>query len=224
MPTGNICKIFGEIVQNFQPGSWVFKPIPLLSVNLVVMSRLFYTLFLCIFSFALFPQSRDIEGVKIPDKLSLENEALVLNGAGVREKYFLDLYVCALYLRSKSEDPIKIMNADEKMAIRITIVSSFVSNSAMQKAVREGFEKSTNGNTKPLAREIEMIISAFNDPITKGDMYEITYSPAAGCHLFKNGTKKIQIPGLKFKQALFGIWLGSNPAHTELRNELMGKD
>ena len=60
-----------------------------------------------------------IEGVTLPATLKVEEKDLVLNGGGLREKYFLDLYVGGLYLVSKSTDADAIIAADAPMAIRI---------------------------------------------------------------------------------------------------------
>jgi hypothetical protein len=170
-----------------------------------------------------FGQDRVVSGVKFPGHIIAEKDALFLNGAGIREKYFMDMYVCGLYLKNRSTDPNTILNADEKMGLRLVIVSSMVSNSVMQKAVREGFEKSTNNNTAPIKKEIETFITAFSDEIKKGDAFELNYVPGTGCVVTKNGVEKTRIAGLAFKKALFGIWLGSNPAHEELRNDLLGQ-
>jgi len=51
---------------------------------------------------------------------------LVLNGAGYRSKYWLSLYVGALYVTKKTSDPESIIEADEKMALQITIISSLI--------------------------------------------------------------------------------------------------
>src|SRR5512134_72122 len=53
-----------------------------------------------------------LSGVEIPDTLSLANggPALVLNGAGVREKLFLDIYIGALYLPAKTRDARAILS------------------------------------------------------------------------------------------------------------------
>jgi hypothetical protein len=43
-----------------------------------------------------------VSGVKVDAKLSIEGQSLVLNGAGTREKMWIDLYVGSLYLPKKS--------------------------------------------------------------------------------------------------------------------------
>ena len=58
-------------------------------------------------------QVKTIEGIDFPLELTMNSEELVLNGGGLREKLgFLDLYVGALYLPSKSSDASEIILAD----------------------------------------------------------------------------------------------------------------
>jgi hypothetical protein len=168
-------------------------------------------------------QDKTISGIKIPGKVLTDNQELLLNGAGVREKYFMDMYVCSLYLTGRTADADKICSADESSVLKIQIVSSLVSTKAMQSAVEEGFGKSTSNKTGPIRNEIDEFIAAFNDPIVKGDVFEIRYSARAGTTIFKNGTKKKNIAGLPFKKAMMGIWLGKEPAQKDLKENLLGK-
>ena len=55
-------------------------------------------------------QVEKIEGIDFPQKLSISEAELGLNGGGLREKLgFLDLYVGALYLPEKSNDADEIV-------------------------------------------------------------------------------------------------------------------
>lgn len=162
-----------------------------------------------------------VGGVKMPGHIVVGEEKMLLNGAGVRNKYYIDMYVCGLYLKSRATNPHEVRNADEKMGIRLHIISGMVTNKRMQQAIREGFDKSTNNKSTVFTKEIETLISAFSEPIKKDDVFELHYSNTAGSMIFKNGLKKVQIKGLDFKKALFGIWLGDNPSHKELRDQLM---
>lgn len=66
---------------------------------------------------------------------------LVLNGTGIRVKYFMDMYVGALYMKNKASDAASIILADEAMVIRLQIVSSLVSSDVMKEAgIGWGFE------------------------------------------------------------------------------------
>ena len=166
----------------------------------------------------------EISGVTPASKIKVDNQELQFNGAGLREKFFLDLYVGALYVTNKSSDPVSIMNADEGMAITIDIVSGLISSEKMIDAVNEGFENSTNGNTEPLADKIQKFKDAFKEEITKGDHYVIGYTKGGGTTVLKNGKKVVTIPGYEFKKALFGIWLCDEPADEDLKEGMLGMD
>lgn len=163
-----------------------------------------------------------VSGVTVPAQPQAA-QGLVMNGIGVRVKYFMDMYVGALYLKTKSTEAAPIIVADEPMVIRLQIVSSLVSSDVMKEAVNEGFEKSTGGNTAVIKTEIQKFMEAFNEPIKKGDVFEIAYVPGTGVTVYKNGTAKKTIAGLPFKKALFGIWLGAKPAQEDLKKGLLGK-
>jgi hypothetical protein len=161
--------------------------------------------------------------VTLDNTLNFGNTELILNGAGIRKKAMvLKLYSGGLYLGKKSKDATTIINADETMAIRLVITSSFVSSEAMQGAVNEGFEASTGENTAPIATEIEKFISFFNDEIVEKDMFDITYQKT-GVVVYKNEKELGTIEGLNFKKALFGIWLGEDPADNKLKKGMLGK-
>lgn len=159
----------------------------------------------------------------LPGSLMAETETLVLNGRGTRTKLFLTLYEAGLYLQEKSRDADSIVAADKPMAIRLIIKSSFITSEKMESATLEGFEKSTNGNTSPLDKEIKAFIAVFREKIQKDDIYEMFYLPGTGVKVLKNNKPATLIQGLAFKKALFGIWLSLNPVQVSLKRELLGE-
>ena len=152
------------------------------------------------------------------------NETLKFNGAGIREKYFLDMYVGSLYLSEKSQDKNKIMNTDETMAITLDIVSSLITSEKMITAVDEGFKSSTNGNIASIESKINTFKAIFKKEIKKGDHFVIAYEKGKGVVVTKNGKAEEAIPGLAFKKALFGIWFCNKPADIDLMNGMLGKN
>ncbi|HXH17811.1 MAG TPA: chalcone isomerase family protein [Chitinophagales bacterium] len=163
-----------------------------------------------------------IEGKSFPNTLNTEKGTLVLNGGGVREKLWIDVYVAALYLTSRSNNAAQIIQADQPMAVRMHIVSGMVNSENMSEAVHEGFEKSTNRNTAPLKDKIEAFIQVFKEPIKVDDVFLIVYLPGEGIKIYKNEMYKAVIQGLDFKKALFGIWLGDTPVSTGLKKGMLG--
>ena len=164
-----------------------------------------------------------ISGVKVDAKLAIDGQDLVLNGAGLREKLWIDLYVGSLYLPQKSTNANDIMNSAEGAAIKLNIVSGMITSEKMINAVNEGFENATGGKTAPLKAKIDKFKGFFKDVINKKDVFIIVYVPNEGVSVYKNGTKKGTIEGMDFKKALFGIWLGNNPADDDLKAGMLGK-
>lgn len=162
-------------------------------------------------------------GVSIPNNVSFEGEKLVLNGVGVREKFWMDMYAGALYLGSKSSDDKAIINANDPMAIKLHMVSSLITSEKMIEAVNEGFENATNGKTSAISSEISKFKAFFIDEINKEDVFDIVYIPAKGVLVYKNGKEKGVIKGMEFKKALFGIWLSDKPADKKLKQGMLGK-
>jgi len=148
-------------------------------------------------------------------------ETLIMNGGGTRSKYFIELYSAGLYLKNKSKDPIAISYQDETMSIRIKITSRLINRETMIEAIQEGFEKSTNSNTKELKDRIELINKYYAKEIKKGDILELAYVKNKGIICMLNEKELGVIPGQDFKFALYKIWLGEKPASKSLKRGML---
>lgn len=158
--------------------------------------------------------------VTLDNVVRFSEENMELNGAGIREKMWIDLYVGGLYVQTKSTNASTLIHADAPMAIKLHIVSGMVSQSKMIAAVNDGFESSTVGKATKV--EQAAFIACFNDEIVKNDVYDIVYI-SGNTVVYKNGKEKGSISGLAFKKALFGIWLGKAPADKNLKKGMLGK-
>ena len=76
--------------------------------------------------------AEEIGGINMPESLQTGQTQLMLNGAGIREKFFFDIYVGGLYLKEKSQDATAIIEANEPMAIRLHILSSKATSKKME--------------------------------------------------------------------------------------------
>lgn len=192
-----------------------------MSNNMSLTRIVWLTTLLSLFSMP--TQAVEVEGIEMPESIKPLNTSLNLNGTGVRHKFFLDLYVAGLYLQQPTQDGQTIIQTDEDMAIRIHIISGMITPKRMADSTREGFENSMDGNTEPLKDKIDHFISVFDD-IEKGDVYELAYGKTKGVTVFKNDEQMLEIGGLDFKQALFGIWLSDEPAEKSLKLGMLGKN
>ena len=53
-----------------------------------------------------------VAGVTMPETRSIQGADLVLNGAGLREKYFFDIYVAGLYLPVKTTSSAVVLDGE----------------------------------------------------------------------------------------------------------------
>ena len=166
-----------------------------------------------------------LEGIKLPSKLTLDSTSLILNGAGVRNKFHLKVYVAALYLPSKNSNPVDIINKDEPQAVVLHITSILMTSGNMSKYISEGFFRSTGGKVAPIQKQIDLALTIFNsEPVSKNDKFEMFYIPEErGVKSYKNGKFLSFIPGgLEFKKAMFGIWLSNDPVDEDLKTGILG--
>lgn len=163
-----------------------------------------------------------VAGVELDPAMSVGEQELVLNGAGIRKKLFIKLYVGSLYAVEKSSDATALVDADEAMAIRLNVLSDLLTRDKMVDALKEGFSKSTGGNTEPVQGGIDQMMGLMQDKIRPGNSITLAYEPGVGTHVMRDGEAMSVIPGLAFKQALFGIWLSDSPAQASLKKAMLG--
>jgi hypothetical protein len=154
-------------------------------------------------------------------QLKIGDQVLLLNGAGVRTKTFVQIYESGLYLLNPSQDSQDILAADELMAIRVRITSGFVSRSALVKSLQDGLAQSTKGEADEFASETEQLTQMLQDEVKKNDVYDFVYVPHKGLCVLRNGKIQGVIPGLSFKKALFGVWLSDSPVDKDLRQAML---
>jgi len=176
-------------------------------------------------SLALFSGSimaEKVAGVELAPTMMVGEQELAFNGAGIRKKLFIKLYVGSLYAGQSSSDAAALVAADKPMAIRINVLSDLLTRDKMVKALNEGFEQSTGGDTAPVQEGIDQLMGLMQDKIRPGNSMTLAYEPGVGTHVMRNGEALSVVPGLPFKQALFGIWLSDSPAQDSLKKAMLG--
>jgi len=166
----------------------------------------------------------EVAGVLVEDEVRSESgQQLLLNGAGLREKLWVDVYVGSLYLPQKSTDVAEILSRPWAWRMQLDFVYKEVSRDKLLDSWREGFEKNQSAETlQQLQARIEQFYQYFDSSALARDRYRFDYDPASGTRISKNGDALGVIPGEDFAAALLEIWIGNYPADKGLKKSLLG--
>ncbi|MCL1068709.1 chalcone isomerase family protein [Shewanella olleyana] len=167
-------------------------------------------------------QAKTVSGVELADNLTIAEQSLALNGAGVRSKFFMDLYVGSLYIATPATDLTAVLEQSTAV-VRLNITSGMITSDKMVDAINEGFDSATDGDTSSIDKNIEQFMGLFTEEVSKGDQFTFVTHKGAGVTSFKNGTEQATIEGEAFRQALLKIWLGDEPAQKSLRKNMLAK-
>lgn len=165
--------------------------------------------------------AREVAGVAVPDTAALGGKALVLNGAGLRSKLFIKVYVGALYLEQKAGDVGAIVSADAPWLVTMTFKRG-VEKEKIVGAFKEGFEKNSAADLVALLPGLATVEAGLKD-FKEGELFSISYQPGVGSTLTPPGGAPIVVAGKKFGDALLRNWLGDKPADGDLKQGMLGK-
>lgn len=168
-----------------------------------------------------------VEDVELPVVLKLKIDdfktKLVLNGSGVRTKFFISLYVEALYLKEKSTDATAILDSHDPMAVRLHLTSALVTNKKIIDAITNGIKKTCSVNCGAAQLKMDVMIAFFKNELKPNDYIDLIYNPESDAIIVNLNNATIgQVQGFDFKRALFGIWLEEKPINKALKNRLLG--
>lgn len=169
-------------------------------------------------------QAKELAGVKVSDEITLENgDMLLLNGMGLREKLWIDVYVGSLYLPKKANNVAEVLAQQGALRIQMNFIYTEVASNKLIKAWKDGFEKNQSDKLlKQLQGRIDTFYSYFEQSARKDDVYVIDYIPGKGSSVSKNGSVLGTIEGEDFRNALLEIWLGNVPADKKLKRGMLG--
>ncbi|MEL0584905.1 MAG: chalcone isomerase family protein [Candidatus Thiodiazotropha sp. (ex. Lucinoma kazani)] len=186
------------------------------------MKKLFVA---CLFVFCItVSEAREVAGVTLPDQIVRDTDKaeLILNGAGVRKKFFFSVYLASLYLQHPSRQVEAVIDVEKPARVQMQILYSKIDKKKFTKGWDDGF--SANLSTEQL-QAVRQRLDQFNgmfESLVKGDTIELDYIPGDGTHVTIKGEDKGVVSGGDFYQALLMVWLGESPISQNLKQELLG--
>lgn len=167
--------------------------------------------------------SLEIEGVNIPEVIKTNNESLVLNGAGIRTRFFFNIYIGSLYLKNKESDISKILGNNKTKRISLNFLYKEIKKEKLTNGWIDGFK---NNNSDTLFKTLKKRIDKFNRYFTtthKGDVVQLDFLATNKTRITINNEYKGEINGNDFQVALLKIWLGNDPADYNLKEAMLGE-
>lgn len=168
----------------------------------------------------------DVKGVKFEDSTQVGGQSIALNGAGLRTKFFVNVYAAGLYVTKKDASAQTLISQPGPKSIHAVLLRDLTA-AEFADALVKGFTANATPQelTKTQARleELKTLIYGFGEA-KKGLALHLDYVPGAGTRVIVDGQQKGKdIPGEDFYQGLLKIWLGNHPVDSDLKESLVGK-
>jgi hypothetical protein len=169
-------------------------------------------------------QAVEVAGIKVEEKVSVGGQELVLNGAGVRTRVIVDVYVGALYLAAKKTTTADVLAAPGAKRFQMTLLRD-IAGKTMSDAFTEGIQNNASEAerqaVKARADELVGIISGIGEG-KKGNVIQLDFTSAGTQVVFNGQPRGKVLPGEDFQRVLLRIWLGDNPVDGRLKRALLG--
>lgn len=168
-------------------------------------------------------QAAEVAGVRIDEMQNVGGKELVLNGAGLRSKLFIKLYVGALYVSQKSAAPAALIDsaAPRRMSLRLLRdIGADTLHGALDDGLANNHTPDELNALKPAADQFAALMKGFGK-LKEGDTVAIDFS-ADGVSVSLNGESRGKVAGPAFARALLKVWLGEKPADASLKKALLG--
>jgi len=163
--------------------------------------------------------ARPVASVEVPETLSVGGKTLKINGAGIRKKFIVKVYVGALYLEETATDPAAILKADSARALQMVFLRG-VDKAKILGAYKEGFEKNAADKAAVWQPALEKISGVITDA-KEGTTILVSYVPGKGTTVSVQGGGSVTIEGKDFADAMFSLWLGKDPADGGLKRDIL---
>lgn len=160
-----------------------------------------------------------LAGVTLPDSATVGGQSLVLNGIGLREKLWIDVYVGALYLPARTTDSGRAIEEDVPKRIVMHFIYRQVTKDQLCETYEEGREKLADPEAmKPRFDRLCGML----ETVKSGEEISLDYVPGTGTTVTVKGANKGTIEGADFMRAIWAVYIGPDPPTAKFKAGMMG--
>ena len=164
----------------------------------------------------------ELEGVKMPDSVSVGGKQLTLNGMGIRKYsiFKVKVYIAGLYTEKKSEDENEILKSTGHKQVRMEFLKPGPA-SGTREAWRDFLKQNWDGEWSTVSPTAEKYLALLTD-VKSGDVMIHDFYPEKVV-VFLGDKKLGEVPDKTFPPLLLSTWIGRKPSTEELKEGLLGK-
>ena len=166
----------------------------------------------------------EVAGVKFDDSIDVAGVPLVLNGAGLRTKLMLKIYVVGLYLPSRATKADSVINGSNQLRRVRLVMKRGLGAGTIWDAFDEGIQANSSpaelAALKPKLAQVEKLFKELGD-VAEGDAIDIDFTADGATTVSYKSQPKGSIPGPDLQRALLKIWLGEKPVQKDVKEALL---
>ncbi len=166
---------------------------------------------------ALNANAGELAGVSMPDSCTVGGQQLVLNGMGLREKYYIDVYVGGLYLADKTGSGETAAASAGAKRVQLSFVYRKVTSDQLCESFVEGFKKQPGGG----GEKVQELCGLLPD-VVSGDVLQLDFDGEATT-VNVNGAQKGAVSGADFGKGLVSVFVGGYPPTAKVKKGMLGR-
>jgi hypothetical protein len=167
----------------------------------------------------------DIGGVKVEDTLTIYNNTLLLNGAGLVSNGKAPLYVAHIYAKQKFKTLDELFAVPGPKRLVLTAIKEVDTGPIVKmfnRSVDETAGKSDRAKLIPGLMSIGEVFKA-NRVLKPGDVMTLDWVPISGLVIYLGG----KLQGQPYREAemfkaFMGVWMGEFPVDAKVKDGLLG--
>ena len=164
----------------------------------------------------------EVAGVKIEDQIRVAEAPLVLKGAGLRKRFFVQVYAMGLYVADRKADPVTQPGAKRVAIHMLRDVGADQFAEALVDGMRPNHDEATMKALEPRIAQLVAIMAEMK-VAKEGMAITLDWIPDSGTQVTVAGKSSGKpIEGEDFYRALLRIWLGEKPVQDDLKKALLG--
>jgi hypothetical protein len=164
-------------------------------------------------------------GFRFEPSIRLGGEDLLLNGVGVRTRFFIPVYVAALYVPTRSSDAETLLSqrGPRRMALRfVRDVEAELFMTSLDAGMRKHYTDQQLDAWKEQWQTLTKVIGTMVQA-RRADHVSWDYTPEEGARVMQNSVARVpSMRGEAFYNAVLRVWLGPHPADEGLKKGVLG--